>query len=88
MFNPILYIHVSQVWNTQIALKVESGGRSADSRILRSKALSRLMVILFEEDEDSFYLEIYSFIARHEGAHPECINYFRANWCNEAKYNI
>lgn len=80
--------HVSQAWNRQIALKVKSGGRPVDNRILRSEVHGHLKVILFEEDKERFHLRINEFIDRYETAHPEFINYFRSNWCNEAKYNV
>lgn len=81
--------HVSQAWNRQISLKIKkAGGTPAENRILRSEVLTALKIIMYEEDKDSFHERINSFIAEYESAHSEFINYFRSNWCSEAKYNV
>lgn len=80
--------HVSQAWNRQLALKVKSGGRPAENRLLRSEIMTHLKMILYEENMERFHARISEFVTKYEAGHPEFIDYFRSNWCTEAKYNL
>jgi hypothetical protein len=81
--------HVSQAWNRQLALKVKAVSRvPAENRVLRSEVHTYLKMILYEADKDLFHARIEEFIHRYEDSQPAFINYFRSNWCNEAKYNL
>ncbi|KAG2228684.1 hypothetical protein INT48_005377 [Thamnidium elegans] len=81
--------HVSQAWNRQLVLKVKAvSGIPADNRILRSEVYTYLKMTLYEVDKDVFHARIAEFISRYEATQTAFINYFRFNWCDEAKYNL
>lgn len=86
---PIQYclFHVSQAWNRQLSLQAKSGGRPADNRLL-SEIMTHMKMILYEDNLELFNSRIGEFVAKYEGGHSEFINYFRPNWCTEAKCNL